>query len=66
MSIVPRDNKGFFVPLSCPRQECGGGTLQYEGDGWWRCDGLTDPNNDKLPLQECWFAHRDGEPRMMP
>lgn len=43
---------------NCPR--CGNGTLQYEGNGFWRCDGLEDPENAAAPLQACSYTHEDG------
>jgi hypothetical protein len=58
---APRDDKGHFVPLDCPRENCGTGRLQYDGDGIWRCDGLADPGTTDKPLEACTYGHIDGE-----
>jgi hypothetical protein len=58
---APRDDKGHFVPIACPDINCSG-TLRYEGEGRWRCDGLVDPNHDDKPLYACPYVHFDGEP----
>ena len=57
----PYDDKGRKVPMSCPRDNCGGGKLQFEGDRLWRCDGLADPGSTDKPLEACSFIHIDGE-----
>jgi hypothetical protein len=57
--IFPRDSKGRAVRRDC--SDCGNGTLQYEGDGIWRCDGLADPGHDDKPLIACPRIHIDGE-----
>jgi hypothetical protein len=58
----PRDNKGRAVKKG-PCDICGYGTLQYEGDGVWMCDGLMAENerDDHSPLVECNRHHFDGE-----
>lgn len=56
----PRDNRGHFVPLSCPYFGCSG-RLVYEGRGIWRCDGLIDPEDENKELEACGFFHVDGE-----
>ncbi len=56
----PYDDKGKYVPLKCP--ECGNGSLKYDRDGCWICDGLADPVHDDLPLVTCEFWHVDGDP----
>jgi hypothetical protein len=58
--VQPYDNRGRKVPLACPRENCGAGKLQYEGDGYWRCDGLADPGSDDKPLEACTYVHQDG------
>jgi hypothetical protein len=63
---APRDEHGHFVPLECPRVECGAGTLRPEGGGYWYCDGLADPGHENAELEACWFYHIDGEPRVKP
>lgn len=60
---LPYDDKGRYVSLSCPLAECGAGTLRYESDGMWHCDGLIDPGDDDKPLEACWYFHIDGKPR---
>lgn len=60
---APYDDKGRFVPLNCPLPECGSGTLRYQGNGVWECDGLIDPDHPDKPLEACWYFHRDGKPR---
>jgi hypothetical protein len=57
----PRDDKGHFVPRGCPRPNCGNGNLQYEGNGFWMCDGLAAPD-DEGELDCCTFSHEDGKP----
>lgn len=59
----PRDERGRFVPTTCPLPDCTPGHLKYEGGGHWRCDGLLDPNDPNKELEACWFFHIDGEPR---
>ena len=59
--IAPRDENGRFVSRGCPLLECGYGTLQYEGNGFWACDGLADPG-DGSELIVCPHYHIDGEP----
>ena len=59
--LAPRDERGRFVSRDCPLPECGYGTLQHEGDGFWACDGLADPGNGG-ELIECPHSHWDGEP----
>jgi len=61
-ALLPRDDKGHFVPLSCPRANCGNGRLHHEGQGYWRCDGLADPGSPDKPLEACTYIHVDGEP----
>src|SRR5688572_3688054 len=56
----PRDDQGRSVPRACPVCDCG--VLQYEGDGFWRCDGLADPDDTNKELQACTFTHEDGKP----
>lgn len=58
----PYDNHGQFVPLECPRAQCGAGHLVHEGDGVWACDGLADPENDDKELECCSHMHIDGKP----
>jgi hypothetical protein len=58
----PRDDKGRFVSRECPRLNCGGGQLQYEGDGIWSCDGLAAPERDDQELECCDYSHIDGDP----
>jgi hypothetical protein len=36
----PRDPVGRFVSTQYPDPNCDG-SYQPEGDGWWRCNGLT-------------------------
>lgn len=48
------------MPLACPDINCGG-TLRYEGEGHWRCDGLVDPNDENKPLLACPFVHFQGD-----
>lgn len=55
----PFDDKGRYVPLKCP--DCGNGTLKYESNRTWICDGLADPIHDDLPLVTCEFYHIDGD-----
>jgi hypothetical protein len=62
MSKQPFDEQGKFVPLECPRKNCGGGKLTPEGGGDWRCDGLAAPELDDSPLVACDFTHQDGAP----
>ena len=57
---LPRDNRGRYVPLTCPDINCSG-QLVYEGAGKWYCDGLVDPNHADKPLEACRFAHWDGD-----
>lgn len=57
---APKDEKGRFISRDCGC--CGYGTLQHEGNGVWRCDGLADPEHDDMPLIECPQLHIDGEP----
>lgn len=61
MRAGPRDNTGKFIPGDCP--VCGNGTLQYEGGGVWRCDGLDAPECDDQPLFACENVHFDGDPK---
>ena len=56
----PQDDAGRFVPIACPDINCDG-TLRYEGEGVWRCDGLVDPNDENKPLEACSFSHRQGD-----
>jgi len=56
----PVDDKGRYVTMKCPH--CGYGTLQYEGNKLWICDGLADPVHPDLPLVTCEFFHIDGDP----
>ena len=58
----PRDDKGRYVSRECPMPNCGGGTLHYEGDGTWRCDGLAEPERADQELFACPYVHFDGEP----
>lgn len=58
----PYDERGRFVPMNCPADNCGSGTLQSEGLGVWRCDGLAEPERVDQPLYACGFTHVDGEP----
>lgn len=60
---APRDDKGRFFSRNCPDPNCGCGQLQYEGDGWWRCDGLVDPARTDQELEACTYAHCDGDAR---
>lgn len=53
----PRGKRGRFIPRDC--DECGCGTLQYDGDGWWSCDGLADPGHPDKPLVACTYSHHD-------
>jgi hypothetical protein len=55
----PRDDKGHFVPLACPR--CGDGILQYDGGSLFLCNGLIDPGSTDKELEACPFWHWDGE-----
>ena len=57
----PRDNKGRFVPRACPI--CDNGHLQPDGDGYWRCDGLLDPEDENKELEPCLYTHHDGDNR---
>lgn len=57
-SIGPRNAHGQLISRECPR--CGCGTLQDAGDGFWRCDGLKDPDDDSKPLEACDYTHEDG------
>lgn len=66
MSPRPRDDKGHFIPLDCPRWQCGCGKLRHEGRGYWKCDGLADPEDVNKPLVECSFSHFDGDPYTPP
>lgn len=61
MTRNPRDNLGRYVPLDCPRENCGCGRLHYDRDGIWACDGLADPGSPEKPLEACTFIHIDGE-----
>ena len=57
-ALLPRDHEtGQFISRRCP--ECDDGMLQYE-DGWWRCDGLIDPENTTQPLQPCMYSIEAG------
>ena len=56
----PYDDKGHFVPTECPDPNCTPGRLVYEGNGYWRCDGLVDPNDPSKELEACDRSHRDG------
>jgi len=58
---LPRDGRGRIIKRG-PCDVCGYGNLQYEGDGYWKCDGLSDPENDREELIECPRYHFDGEP----
>jgi hypothetical protein len=62
----PHDDKGKYVSLACPMLNCGGGTLRFEGDGLWRCDGLAEPDRADQDLYACPFTHRDGEAYEVP
>lgn len=53
----PRDRQGRAISRQCPVCD---GKLQFEGDGYWRCDGLVDPARDHLPLEACTYTHEDG------
>ena len=59
-SRQPYDNRGRRIERDCPH--CGNGRLQWEGSGWWRCDGLADPGSNDKPLDACAHSHHDGEP----
>lgn len=59
--VLPlRDDRGRFVPLTCPRPNCDG-KLHYEGNGVWHCDGLVDPENPQNELQACNYVRYQGE-----
>jgi hypothetical protein len=60
----PFDHKGRFVTRDCPHPDCGGGRLQDQGGGYWTCDGLLDPGDDR-ELEACWLSHMDGTPYEM-
>lgn len=60
----PRDHRGRLVSCRCPDPDCGYGTLQYEGEGIWRCDGLVGVGEQ--PLEACEHAHIDGEAPIRP
>lgn len=60
VSARPRDDKGHYVPLTCP--VCDAGTLRHQGGHDWACDGLLDPNDPNKELEACWFTHTDGQP----
>lgn len=57
----PYDERGRFVPLTCPNPDCTPGKLIYEGHGVWMCDGLVDPRDPMKKLDVCPFDHFDGE-----
>lgn len=59
---APQDDKGRFIPVKC--ELCGGGTLRYQGSGFWSCDGLLDPEDPNKELEACPAFHYDGEPRI--
>lgn len=64
MAQLPRLKNGRFISSDCPL--CGNGTLRPDGgfrDGstHWKCDGLLDPDDDRLPLQVCHVSVIDGE-----
>lgn len=61
MSERPRNDRGHFVPMGCPRANCGGGKLVRDVERWWVCDGLADPGHPDQPLEPCTFSHRDGD-----
>lgn len=63
LRIRPFDHTGRFIPLACPNPDCGAGTLRYEGNGEWRCDGLADPGRTDKPLEACPTVHFDGDAR---
>lgn len=62
----PYDDRGHFVPLSCP--VCGNGVLRLEHvpSGSWECDGLADPGSTDLELEPCIYGHFDGDPWPLP
>ena len=60
----PFDRLGQYVPMQCPR--CGSGALVYEGNKFWRCSGLDDPNDENKELIACEWFHIDGEERVKP
>lgn len=58
--VAPHDQLGRFLDKKCP--VCGNGTLKYQGNGHWRCDGLDDPNDSEKSLIACENTHEDGTP----
>lgn len=57
IGLRPRNAAGRYIKRECP--DCGCGTLQYEGNGIWRCDGLADPGDILRELEACPFCHFD-------
>lgn len=55
----PYDDKGRFVPLACALCACG--QLRHQGQGFWSCDGLLDPQASDKKLEPCPACHQDGE-----
>lgn len=51
---MPRDERGRFLSKTCP--ECGDGRLHREGDGYWHCDGLIDPEDVTKELEPCYYT----------
>lgn len=46
-----QNHRGLFVSPHCT--ECGNGSFQYDGGGWWLCDGLLDPGHENKELAAC-------------
>lgn len=59
--VRPYDQKGHFVSLECPNDNCVGKLVRTTERGW-ACDGLAYPKLDTDPLYVCDFYHIDGEP----
>lgn len=60
----PYDEKGRFVSLVCPDEDCDGFLVPEKdllGLECWRCNGLVDPNDSDKDLEACEFVHIDGE-----